>query len=199
MIYGLILAAGKGSRMGQNKMLTKLNGKPLVHHVIDAAEHSDLDKLIIITGFESRKVQLSIHKRDYHLPLYSVGKGLTMIENLAYEQGLSSSLQMGLTHAKEAKGVLVLLGDMPFIKPHHINKLLEAFENEEDIITPIQKGEIGNPILWGKAHFPKLFGLSGDKGARALLSSLPSKQIELESNALHIDIDTPEVLSLYQK
>jgi molybdenum cofactor cytidylyltransferase len=203
MIIGLILAAGKGSRMGQNKMLAKLKGKPLLHHVCDVAEASHLDKIIIVTGFEAEKLQASMHKRDKHLPLYGVGEGLTFVYNPQFEDGLSTSLRTGLTailkHYPEAKAAMVLLGDMPFVSPVLINQLLAAFTQETDIIVPSFQGELGNPVLWGRAHFPKLLALEGDKGARNLLKTLPFRTLVVDEAAIHLDVDTPEALHAFQK
>lgn len=203
MLVGIILAAGFGTRMGQNKMLAKLNKKPLLHYVLDAAEGSSLENSVVVTGFEHTKVKNSIALRDHHLPLYAVGTGLTLVNNPDFAQGLSTSLQTGLYAALEKfpqmKGAMILLGDMPFLTPPMLNALIAAFEKETDIIVPCYKGEKGNPVLWGKAHFEKLLTLTGDKGARELLKILPSKAIELSHEAVILDIDTPEILQTFQK
>ena len=36
-IAALVLAAGRSTRMGSNKLLEHLNDRPLVRHVVDAA------------------------------------------------------------------------------------------------------------------------------------------------------------------
>ena len=45
-IVGLILAAGESSRMGdENKLMMPFQGKPMLIHVVDAAQSSNLSHI----------------------------------------------------------------------------------------------------------------------------------------------------------
>ena len=57
MIIGIILAAGRGSRLkaekkSQPKCFTKINNKLLIDHQIDALSKIGVDEIYIITGFK---------------------------------------------------------------------------------------------------------------------------------------------------
>lgn len=57
-LAAIILAAGKGTRMKSKlpKVLHKLSGKPMLEHVLDAADEAGADDKIVIVGFGSEKV-----------------------------------------------------------------------------------------------------------------------------------------------
>ncbi len=108
--------------------------------------------------------------------------------------GLSSSLKAGVTALHSAcDGVMVCLGDMPYISSASYDAILDAFEKGA-IIVPTSYGKIGNPILFSKEYFDDFQELEGDKGARGLLKRYPEKviKIELGNDAILEDIDTPE-------
>lgn len=57
-LAAIILAAGKGTRMKSKlpKVLHKLSGKPMLEHVLDAADEAGADDKIVIVGFGSEQV-----------------------------------------------------------------------------------------------------------------------------------------------
>jgi molybdenum cofactor cytidylyltransferase len=86
----------------------------------------------------------------------------------------------------------VLLGDMPWTKPVHIDALIHAFEPGV-VCVPVRNGRRGNPVLWGRDFFPELMELTGDRGARDVLKRHEAsvRRIELDTDAIFVDIDTP--------
>src|SRR3954470_21871671 len=102
-IGAVILAAGRASRFGRNKLLEPLAGKPMLRHVAEAALASAADPVIVVTGNEAQKI------RDMLSPL-----PLCFCENPDFAMGLSVSLKCGVKALPaDCDGVLVLLGDMP--------------------------------------------------------------------------------------
>jgi molybdenum cofactor cytidylyltransferase len=60
-IAAIVLAAGKSSRMGSNKLLADLNGKPLVRHSVEALKASSVRDIIVVTGNEPEQVKMALH------------------------------------------------------------------------------------------------------------------------------------------
>jgi molybdenum cofactor cytidylyltransferase len=62
--------------------------------------------------------------------------------------------------------------------------------------VPVHAGEKGNPVLWGRRHFPLLFGLSGDRGARGLIDQLTDEVVEVTISDASVltDVDTADAL-----
>ena len=80
------------------------------------------------------------------------------------------------------------------VGPGEINALIDAFAGEASIIVPQHAGQRGNPVIFGRAHFAGLQSLTGDKGARDLLSGPGVTLVGVDSDAVLRDIDTPEAL-----
>jgi molybdenum cofactor cytidylyltransferase len=187
-IAGIILAAGKGTRMGGGKMTAKLHGKALVRHVADVAISSNLDQVIAVLGHDAAKVEQALH-----------GTGVRIIHNPDYAEGMATSLKAAISALSEqTKAALILLGDMPQITPKLIQQLIEAFNNNPHAsgIVPVVQGKRGNPILIAAALFASIMQLEGDIGARKLLAEADAAVIELDVQdpAILNDIDTTEAL-----
>jgi molybdenum cofactor cytidylyltransferase len=196
-IGAIILAAGNSSRMrpagqGLNKLLQPLGGRSMVRHVAEAALASAASNTIVVTGNERAGVTMALR-----------GLPLTFVDNPDYSKGLSTSLICGLNALpEECDGALILLGDMPAVDAHLLDRLIAAFDPAEDraIIIASHGGRRGNPVLWARRFFPEMRELSGDVGARALFGPYAGLicEIEAETDAPLTDIDTEEALSQYR-
>jgi molybdenum cofactor cytidylyltransferase len=191
-IAAIVLAAGRSSRMGpHNKLLEIVDGKPIVARVTSTALQSGAIPVIVVTGFEADRIAEALHGLD-----------VTIVNNPAFEQGLSTSLHAGLAVLPpDCDGVVILLGDMPRIEPSDIASLISAAKDREAICVPVNNGKVGNPILWGAAHFPEMMQLTGDAGAKQLLAKHPQCIVEvpIASDRIFTDIDTPSDLAQLTK
>ena len=64
---GIILAAGKGSRIfkdiNKNKCLIEVSKKSLIARIIDIFKYCKFNKIFILTGFNKKKIEKQIRKR----------------------------------------------------------------------------------------------------------------------------------------
>lgn len=184
----IILAAGRATRFGANKLLTLLNGKPVLRHAVDAAIASAAAPVIVVTGHESEKINASLAQTVVEL-----------VYNSDFSTGLSSSLKCGIKAVPpNCDGAVVLLGDMPFVEATIIDQLITMFapDTSRAIGVPVCRGEQGHPVLWGRQFFDEILALEGDRGAKALIARHNNLVYPLEvfSPGVHIDIDTPDDL-----
>ncbi len=191
-IGAIILAAGQSSRMGANKLLMEVGGKPMLRRVAEAAIASHADPVIVVTGHASDAVKASLED----LPLQ-------VTNNSEYSKGLSTSLRAGINGLPEdCDGALVLLGDMPGVKADLIDRMIAAFDPGEDraICVAAHDGRRGNPVLWARRFFPEILAIEGDGGARNLIAAYNELICEIEAAdaAPLLDIDTPEALVAYR-
>jgi CTP:molybdopterin cytidylyltransferase MocA/xanthine/CO dehydrogenase XdhC/CoxF family maturation factor len=191
-IAGIVLAAGTSSRMGRNKLVESIRGKPLVRQSVDAALASRLDPVLVVTGHEADKVQAALS-----------GTSAACVHNPDYRAGLSSSLRAGiLAVPPDCEGAMILLGDMPGITSGLIDRLVAGFEPPQgrNICVACARGRQGHPVLWSRAFFDQIAALTGDAGARKLLEAYAGRvvEIEAEDDAPLTDIDTPEALAAYR-
>jgi molybdenum cofactor cytidylyltransferase len=188
IIAAVVLAAGKSSRMGENKMLADFRGQPLIRATVEAVLRSSASPVVVVAGNEADKVRAALDGLD-----------VVIADNPDYAQGLSTSLRTGIAALPaNVAGAVVCLGDMPLVEPTVIDRLIAAFNPTEGrlICAPTYDGKLGNPILWGRELFAEMSQLSGDRGARSLLDSHGEQLVEIPvaDDAVLIDIDTPDVL-----
>jgi len=190
-VSGIILAAGKASRMGRDKLSLPFRGMPMLQHIINAARESSLKKVAIVIPAGS-------------MPPANVDMtGCTVVE-ADRDLGQAESLKAGLhAVAQDSAGTMVLLGDQPLITPDTIDMLTGAFAQQPECwVAPVQEGMRGNPIIIPKDWYPKVFELEGDTGARPLLSSpgLALRLVRIHEVGPFLDVDTePEYRRLIEK
>jgi molybdenum cofactor cytidylyltransferase len=188
-IAALLLAAGRSSRMGANKMLAEIDSRPMVARTAQRLLSSHARPIVAVLGNQADDVDAALGK----LPVERV-------MNPDFAEGLATSLKCGLgALPQDADGVIVCLGDMPLITGRDLDRLIAAFNPLEGraIVVPTRRGRRGNPILWSRQFFPEMMALSGDAGARRLLDEHADlvAEIEMDTDAIFIDIDTPDALA----
>lgn len=186
----LLLAAGQSRRMGpDNKLLALVDGKPMLRHVAEQALASKTDHVLMVTGHEADAVLNAVWDLD-----------IASVQNPDFGDGLSTSLKIGFQVLKdEFDGILVCLGDMPFVTSEILNQLIEAFDPEEGraIVVPSVNGKRGNPALISSQFYEDIHEVTGDMGAKALISNNEHivHAVEIDSSSIFADIDTPEILA----
>jgi molybdenum cofactor cytidylyltransferase len=186
---GIVLAAGQSTRFGKPKQLVPLNGRLLIEWALEAALGSKLDRVVLVLGCEHERIRRCLRSATAH-------SKCEIVVNPDYLSGQSTSLKTGLLRVRhEFQSVMFLLGDQPLVDAPLIDLLLERYlESEKTICVPTYRAERGNPTIFGSAFYPELLKLSGDKGARDLISAHPDDVIavEIAEPALFHDIDRPE-------
>ncbi len=183
-VAGIILAAGKSSRMGRTKQLLPFRGQTILECVVDCALASSLQRVIVVLG----------HQADALEPLLK-GRDVTVVINCLYDKGQSTSLKAGLRAVtEEDEAVLFLLGDQPLVTPETINRILTAYETSpaSPIVLPVFEGKRGNPVLFSRETFSRLETLSEDQGARPLFEEYAGRilPVPVADPSIHFDIDT---------
>lgn len=193
-IAAIVLAAGRSSRMGNaNKLLTEVDGRPMVRSAVEAALGSQARPVIVVTGNAQGKVQATLR-----------GCRVTFVHNPRFAEGMSTSLQAGLAALPaDVDGALVCLGDMPLVTATVLDRLIAAFNPLEGraICVPTWNGKRGNPVLWDRRFFAAMADLAGDVGAKHLIGEHADlvADIAMPDDAVLTDIDTPEALAMLRQ
>lgn len=190
----IILAGGLSKRMGvENKLCKLLYGRPLIcQTVAPFIEASSIDaritKPIIITGHQADEVKKALCDYDLHY-----------IHNPDYATGMASAITNALAElASSFDHLMIMLGDMPFIEADDIIKMISAHlakPSATDIITRARfKDKAGHPVIWGASFFDALSKLSGDDGARHIMTAHNDKLYhhDMSSDACLSDYDKPQ-------
>jgi molybdenum cofactor cytidylyltransferase len=183
-IAAVILAAGSARRMGANKLLATIDGKPLVRIAAEAAVGSQASPVVVVTGMYAGEVAEVLS-----------GLAVTQAFNPDHASGLASSLSVGLARLPaDVDGAVVLLADMPRVDSPIIDRLIDAFDRGR-IVVPAFQGRRGNPVLWSREFFPQLQSLAGDIGGRFVIEANAAAVVEVATgDAITMDVDTPEAL-----
>ncbi len=172
MISGIILAAGAAERMGRQKLLLDLKGKPVLQWTLEAALGSKLDEVVCVVR-ESKEIQQKIPLKH---------EKLRWAVNDRAAEGQSTSIIAGLEAiSPESEAALFLVGDQPLIKPELINGLIELFRKTDAlIVVPTFTSQSRNPVLFHSNLFPEILQLKGDRGARGLIEKYRKNSVFLE-------------------
>jgi len=175
-IQGILLAAGSASRFGSDKLAHRLDdGTPIV---IASARHLREALPASLAVVRSTRSPVAALLRD---------EGLQIVECPEAAEGMGVSLAAGVRASAAATGWVVVLGDMPFIRPDTIRRVAERLVAGEVLVAPFFGGERGHPVGMGAVFRDRLEALRGDEGARSLLR-------EHARRMAHLDVDDPGVL-----
>lgn len=181
----VILAAGASTRMGEPKQLLPLDGQPLLVRTVTAALASPAWPVVVVLGAHAEKI------RPVLAP-YPV----LIAENPAWTEGMASSLRAGIDtlrqFSRSLDAALIALCDQPAFSAEVVTRLVAAQRASGRTIAAARyAGRLGAPALFLRAHFPALAALTGEQGARTLLSSLVDHVEPVDLPELAVDLDTP--------
>ena len=191
MISAILLAAGQSKRMnGDNKLIKKYNKKYLINHIVGTLIKSKVDKIIIVLGFQRSKVRKITIKN----------KKINFVYNKNYKSGMASSIKTGLKRiSKRSVGFLIVQADMPLISKKIVNTLCYAVRNSnKEIVAPIYKRKMGNPIGFKRSMTRILNKTSGDSGAKKIILRNKNKLglIKINSKSIFKDFNTKRDFSI---
>lgn len=188
-VWAVVLAAGRSTRMGRkNKLLSPIDGKPMVAQVVSMLKQCPLAGITVVLGHQAENLRQALPTR-----------GIDLVENKQYKQGLSGSIRCGISALDDTvDAVLIVLADMPAVRWQTIAGLVSALRPDEgrSIAIPRYRGKRGNPVLFARRHFDALMALDDDIGAQHLLKSHADLIIEVavDDPGVLLDVDTQEML-----
>lgn len=139
-VVGLVLAAGKGTRMKSEspKVLHEAFFSPMIHHVMDALQPLLLGENIVVTGHQRQLVEESL--RGYPISFVQQSQQLgTGHAVLACEDKLRS----------HTGSVLVLCGDTPLIRAETLRLFLHAHVESASRLT-VMTTNVAEPDNYGR-------------------------------------------------
>jgi molybdenum cofactor cytidylyltransferase len=182
-IGGVILAAGEARRYGAQKLLAQLDGRPLLQHVIDAANASCLEDIALVVGASA----------DDLLAQLDLGR-TRPIRNPDPARGLASSLQIALRSLEERlHAAVVLLGDVPGVTTALIDEVVaRGRETRALAVVSVWRGRRSPPVILHKSLWAAAFALQGDVGMREVLKDQDVVEFVVTDALGSLDdIDTP--------
>ena len=182
VVTALVLAAGSSRRFLGDKRIARLaDGRTVLEQTVECCVGAGLEVLLVLGP--------SDHVLSEHFTLL----GIKTLINPDASFGIGSSLAAGASSLGDAVGVLVVLGDMPYVKPATLRVLADKLLAGAGIVRPLYSQRPGNPVGFSSQYYPCLTALSGDRGGRSILLETPADvvDIEVEDDGVIRDIDYP--------
>lgn len=193
MTFGVVLlAAGSSSRLGRPKQLLPYGGTTLVAHAAQIALDSGAAEVVAVLGASADEVRSALGD----LPARTV-------VNEAYEEGMGSSIRVGVREIAERRPVIealvVMLVDQPQITAEHLRALIAKLDPPDpplstlhppSIVASSYDGVLGAPCAFGRSEFPALLALRGDVGARSWVRGESVAVVPFAGG--RFDVDTPD-------
>lgn len=186
---GLLLAAGGGRRLGgRPKALLRYGDRLLVERAVEVLREGGCRPVHVVLGACAEQVR---ERADL--------SGCVVVDNPDWEQGMGSSLRMGLASlaGAGAGAALVSLVDQPGIGAEAVARVRGAHASTASLAAAAYGGRRGHPVLFGADRWAGVAASAvGDRGARAYLREHEGALtlVECGDVARAFDIDTPEDL-----
>jgi molybdenum cofactor cytidylyltransferase len=179
-IVGVLLAAGASTRFGANKLLHPLaNGVPMALASAIALRSALPYALVVVRPDNAMLADLLV-EHDIRCVVASRAA-----------EGMGASLAQGIAAARNARGWVIALADMPYVKTPTIVSIADALRAGAAIAAPSYQGQRGHPVGFDARYRANLLALSGDEGARNVLREHAAalRQIACDDPGVIADID----------
>jgi UDP-N-acetylglucosamine pyrophosphorylase len=177
-----IMAAGKGTRMKSDlpKVLHKLNGRSMIHFVIDLAKKINSEKIVLIIGHQKELVEKECANRKVEFavqsPQLGTGHAIQMTEN---------------TFTGYDGDILVLSGDVPLLTEVSIRNLINHHQQTR-VKATLLTAELENPFGYGRVIRDK-------KGAvESIVEQKDASAEQLQIKEINVGIYIFDAVTLFE-
>lgn len=181
----VVTAAGSAERFGGKKLLAPVNGEPLLDRTIRCLLEGGVAEVIVVVSADARReLARDISAMD--------DARVRVLENDDPARGMFSSIQVGVAGAV-GDALLVLPGDMPYVRPDTVRTLIAKYRERPAIVSPRFKGKRGHPVVMP-------LSLRDEIGATAPTANLHDViklhqdervDLEVEDAGVNRDVDIP--------
>jgi molybdenum cofactor cytidylyltransferase len=195
-IVPVVLAAGKGERLGGNKALLDVGGAPALCRILRAAAGAGLGPPVVVLGHAAERVRAMI---DAEAQEFAV----RCVVNPDPDRGQTSSVQCGIAAlAAGAGAALVWPVDHPLVTSDDVAALATAASAHPAaaVVLPTHGGRAGHPVLIRRTLFAAMLALAPGSPLRDLLRGEREHTVFVERPADSVlrDLDTPADLAAAQ-
>ena len=211
----IMLAAGNSRRFGANKLLYEIDGIPMYRHVLEQLDdtkkkieniYSEYSDIVQLNNPYRNNITAKIIGNIIVITQYDAiaeavkTKEIQVLYNPHPEDGISSSVKIGLNASLDADAVLFTVSDQPWLTSETICELIHVFLNTSKGIACVScQGKMGNPCIFDRKYYNELLSLEGDKGGKkVIMKHLDDTQIyEIETGRELEDIDYYESIAVH--
>lgn len=183
MISAILLGAGRSTRMGVDKLSLPWGRRTILEHCFNTLVRADVRELVVVLGIRNQGLKILLQERK-----------VKVVINRYSNKGMSTSIRRGVEALRPGSdGILIALGDQPFVKTRTINVLIHAFDQGKGgIIVPSFRGRRGHPVIFDRKYKGELLNLEGDVGGISVIERHPEdvRVVPVKSIGVVRDVDT---------
>lgn len=202
LMAAIVLAAGSSTRFGsENKLIAHINGRTIIESVFSNVAECGFDLVVVVFAPDQPEIGTLVKTA-----------GFIAVANPHSELGMGTSIACGMKElprqgTKRFEGVAIFLGDMPAVASDMVGQLLASFKRSgsQNIVRPVNISDEGktpgHPVIFPSDLFKELEGLTGDTGAKQLISQHRKRLIEVvvTDRGATKDIDSVQALNRNDK
>lgn len=166
-------------------MLMPWGKSTVLQTVIATMQAAGVDDILVVTGGARSQVEAL------------VGRSAQTIFNEEYAKGeMLSSIQVGLAaKMREARAVLICLGDQPQVQERSVRRVRDAFlKSNSNIVVPSFQMRRGHPWLVARSLWDELLEMKPPQTPRDFLNKHAKEiqYVEVDTPTIIEDLDTPD-------
>ncbi len=190
-VDGIVLAAGRSSRMGRAKAELELAGRTFLERCIDALLGGGCRSVVVVLG---------------GAPDAGAAARAGVVYTLNPDAGSQQvdSIRIGLAALPaDSAGAAVLPVDAPAVRAETVRRLIEAFRGESEasgaggttglVVRPVHGGVAGHPTIFARALYGELSRGGLPRGAETVVEAHAAARLDVEVSdpGIGVNVNTP--------
>lgn len=185
----IVTAAGSAERFGGRKLLADVDGEPMLDRTIRCLLDGGVSEVIVVVGTDSRaELERDVNAMN--------DARVRPVENRDPSRGMFSSIQEGVRTAS-GDVLLVLPGDMPFVKSATVQQIIQGWTKTGGIVSPRCNGKRGHPVALPLALRDEIIATSPASNLHDVIKNHLKERTDLDVDdpGINRDVDRPEDLA----
>jgi molybdenum cofactor cytidylyltransferase len=167
----VVPASGKGTRFGGVKLLARVDGEPILEHVVRCLLDGGLTMVVVVLP--------PVPPSTFAPVRLLADPRVRVATNPDPSRGMFSSIQAGL-RALDGDPILVLPGDMPFVRAETVRAVLAACERTGRIVSPRYAGQRGHPVALPGRFGREIIGADANATLSVLLTRYDDERLDVD-------------------
>jgi molybdenum cofactor cytidylyltransferase len=183
----IVLAAGESRRFGSPKLIVDVGGEPMLNRAIRCLLDGGVCDVVVVV---SAPIDLG------RVPLLG-DRRVRSVTNPDAARGMFSSIQAGCAAAEGSGPLLILPGDMPFVRSGTVAAVLAAYAASRQIVSPRFAGKRGHPIALPPALRSEILRADPGTSLNVLLTPHENQRVyvDVDDGGILRDVDRPADLA----
>ena len=184
---GIVTAAGSAERFGGRKLLTPIDGEPLLDRTIGSLLDGGVDEIIVVVPKGSTELERDVNS--------FLDARVRPMENPDPSRGMFSSIQEGAAEV-DGDAMVIMPGDMPFVRPETVATLLAAYARKAAIVSPRFNGKRGHPVVLPASLRDEIRAADPHVTLHEIIKKHQNERmdVDVEDRGVVRDVDRPEDL-----